>query len=102
VHEALVKISVFDPHKLKKIGAGTIFYACLVMTEGVGLVLRKRWAEWFTIIATCSFIPIEVYEIFRHANKAKVGILCINVTVVAYLIYALEDKKGQAAPKKPL
>jgi len=100
VHSALAKISVFDPHKLKKIGAGTIFYACLMMTEGIGLALRKRWAEWFTIVATCAFIPIEIYEIFRHANTAKVGIFCINIAVVAYLIYALEDKKGRATGKK--
>jgi uncharacterized membrane protein (DUF2068 family) len=101
VHEALVKLAVFDPHKLRKIGAGTIFYACLMMTEGIGLAMRKRWAEWFTIVATCSFIPLEIYEIFRHSNKAKVGILCINIAVVAYLIYALEDKKGKTVSKKP-
>jgi uncharacterized membrane protein (DUF2068 family) len=100
VHEALVKLALFDPHTLRKIGAGTIFYACMMMTEGIGLVMRKRWAEWFTIIATCSFIPLELYEIVRHSNKAKVGILCINLAVVAYLIYALEDKRGKPSVKK--
>src|SRR5258708_39032371 len=39
-------------------------YAALMTVEGVSLYLRKPWARWFTIIATSSLIPIEIYEIF--------------------------------------
>jgi uncharacterized membrane protein (DUF2068 family) len=54
-------------------------------TEGIGLYLRKQWARWFTIIATSSLIPIEVYEIARRPRLARVAVLILNVAVVAYL-----------------
>jgi uncharacterized membrane protein (DUF2068 family) len=60
-------------------------YAVLMGTEGVGLYLRRRWARWFTIGATSSLIPIELYEIFREPRPLRVGILLLNLAVVGYL-----------------
>lgn len=66
--------------------AATAFgYALLMGTEGVALYLRKPWARWFTIIATSSLIPLEVYEIARRPHLARVAALVANVAVVAYL-----------------
>ena len=46
-----------DPHK--KIWGGVVaLYGVLFTTEGIGLMLRKRWAEWFTSILTFTGIPI--------------------------------------------
>ncbi len=60
-------------------------YAALMATEGVGLALRKAWARWFTIIATSSLIPVEVYEIVRIPRPLRILILLLNVAVVIYL-----------------
>jgi len=60
-------------------------YAALMGTEGVGLALRKPWARWFTIIATGSLIPIEVYEIVRAPHLLRILVLLINIAVVIYL-----------------
>jgi uncharacterized membrane protein (DUF2068 family) len=60
-------------------------YAALMGTEGVGLYLRKRWARWFTIIATSSLIPIEVYEVARGPHVLRILILALNIVVVIYL-----------------
>jgi uncharacterized membrane protein (DUF2068 family) len=60
-------------------------YAALMGTEGIGLYLRKPWARWFTIIATSSLIPVEVYEIVREVHLLRVVILVVNVAVVVYL-----------------
>ncbi|HUZ88000.1 MAG TPA: DUF2127 domain-containing protein [Candidatus Baltobacterales bacterium] len=38
---------------------GAIVYALLEGTEGVGLALRRRWAEYLTVIATGILIPYE-------------------------------------------
>jgi uncharacterized membrane protein (DUF2068 family) len=54
-------------------------------TEGVGLYLRRGWARWFTIGATSSLIPIEVFEIVREPRPLRVAILVLNVAVVVYL-----------------
>ena len=61
------------------------FYAALMGTEGVGLHLRKPWARWFTIIATSSLLPVEVYEIVREVHLLRVLILLLNIAVVVYL-----------------
>src|ERR1700737_875434 len=38
----------------------TLAYAAVFATEGIGLWLQKRWAEWLTVIVTASLIPLEV------------------------------------------
>ena len=60
-------------------------YAILMGTEGVGLYLRRPWARWFTIGATGSLIPVEIYEIVRHAHPLRITVLLLNVAVVVYL-----------------
>jgi uncharacterized membrane protein (DUF2068 family) len=60
-------------------------YASLMGTEGVALYYRKRWARWFTIIATSSLIPIEVYEIVRQPHPLRIVVLLVNVAIVIYL-----------------
>src|SRR3984893_900874 len=89
LHALLERFTDLSPQRLKAVSFGTFFYAALLLTEGVGLALRKRWAEYFTVIATSSFIPLEIYEIFRHANITKVVVLLINIAVVWYLVLEL-------------
>lgn len=60
-------------------------YAILLGIEGVGLYLRRSWARWFTIGATSSLMPIEVYEIVREPRILRVAIFVLNVAVVVYL-----------------
>jgi len=60
-------------------------YAILMASEGVALYLRKPWARWFTIGATSSLIPIEVYEIVRKPHPMRVLVLSANIAVVLYL-----------------
>ena len=98
------KLSNLDPHKLKELGVGTFIYAGIYLTEGVGLVLRKRWAEYFTIISTAGFIPLEMYEIAKKTNFLRIAVLLINIAIVVYLIWDLrrarvaESRLGHADP----
>jgi uncharacterized membrane protein (DUF2068 family) len=93
VDAALGKLLALDDRKLRAISAGTFFYAALLLTEGVGLLLRKRWAEYFTVIVTGSFIPLELYELGRHVTVTRVAVLGINVAVVWYLVVVLRRHK---------
>ena len=95
VDRALGKLMSLDERKLKEISAGTFFYAALLLTEGVGLLLRRRWAEYFTVIVTGSFIPLELYELARHVTVTRVVVLGINVAVVWYLVVVLRRHKGE-------
>jgi uncharacterized membrane protein (DUF2068 family) len=100
LHELLERFTDLSPQRLRQLSFGTFFYAALLLTEGVGLALGKRWAEYFTIIATSSFVPLEIYEIFRHANITKVVVLLINIAVVWYLVLELRRYRGPAPERQ--
>jgi uncharacterized membrane protein (DUF2068 family) len=91
------KVERMSPHKLSLVCAGAFAYAGLFLTEGVGLLLRKRWGEIFTIIITGSFLPFEIYHLVAKGFSVfKILLLLGNVAVVIYLIWRLkhEKKKG--------
>ena len=85
----LTKLSSVDDRKLRELSVGTFIYAAVFLTEGTGLALHKRWAEYFTIITTGSFLPLEVYEVIHHVTAAKIVALIINIAVVIYLVREL-------------
>jgi len=61
-------------------------YAILMGSEGIALYLRRPWARWFTIGATSSILPIELYEIVREVHPVRVIVLLANFAIVAYLL----------------
>ncbi len=61
-------------------------YAGLMGTEGIGLYLRKPWSRWFTVGATGSLIPIEIYELVRTVHIVRLLVLVANIAIVVYLI----------------
>jgi uncharacterized membrane protein (DUF2068 family) len=98
VHGLLVRVLSVNDRTLKEISAGTFAYAAIFMTEATGLLLRKRWAQYFTIIVTTSFLPLEMYELVRHASSAKVGVILVNIAIVAYLVVSVRrDREGSQA-----
>jgi uncharacterized membrane protein (DUF2068 family) len=70
----------------------TCCYGALFCIEGVGLLLLKRWAEYLTVFATASFIPLELYEIFKHQSPVKIVILALNAAIVVYLVARLKKE----------
>ena len=86
VHGILVRIFRLTPHQLKELSVGTFLYAGLFATEGVGLLLRKRWAEYFTIVTTSGLIPLEIFELARHFTMTKLVIAFVNVLIIWYLV----------------
>ena len=95
IHPLLAKVLPLTPKQLKELSAGTFFYAGLLSIEGIGLLMRKHWAEYFTVITTAALIPLEIYELVRHFTAAKVAVLVINVAIVVYLIMRLRNRRAQ-------
>jgi uncharacterized membrane protein (DUF2068 family) len=69
------------------------FYSGLMFTEGIGLLMEKTWAKYMTAIITATFIPLELYEMIRRVTYTRVGVLVLNVIVVAYLVMRLCQRK---------
>ncbi|MGC1548787.1 MAG: DUF2127 domain-containing protein [Rhodanobacter sp.] len=83
----LVELLVnLGPSKFIAIGLVALGYAAIFATEGIGLWMRKHWAEWFTVIATGSLVPLELYETVNRFTWLKLGALVANVIIVAYLV----------------
>ena len=82
----ITKLGIASSHDLTLISFGTFIYAGLFLTEGIGLLAHKRWAEYFTAIVTGSFLPIEVYELTLHFTYFKLGVILLNLAIVIYLI----------------
>lgn len=96
VHSFLVRVLAVNDRTLKEISAGTFAYAAIFSTEGTGLLLRKRWAHYFTIIVTTSFLPLEVYELVRRPGAGKVAVILVNIAIVAYLVVSLRRHQASA------
>ena len=79
--------------KLAGLIAISFFYAALFGTEGVGLFLRKRWAEWFVVIVTGSLLPVEIYEIVHKVTAFKIALILVNLLILGYLISVVRRKQ---------
>lgn len=93
VGRVLVEAAALTPNRIKDVGVGSFIYAALFLTEGIGLWLLKRWAEWMTIVITSSLLPVEIWEIGRRPNVGKVLVLVINLALVGYLIWQVRQEK---------
>ena len=74
----------------------TACYTMLLLTEGIGLWLRKTWAEWLTVFATASLIPFELLEFIRGHHGRRVALAAafmVNVIIVLYLIRQLRHAR---------
>ena len=86
------KLGLVDDRHLKELGGLAAIYGALFLTEGVGLLFRKRWAEYLTVIATSSLIPLKIYEIARHCTSSRIILLIGNLAIVIYLIVEIRRK----------
>lgn len=89
VHEVLMRVAGLTDAQLRAIGAGTLFYAGLHLVEGTGLLLKRLWAGYLTVIASGSLLPLELYEIARKPTALRILVLVVNVAIVVYLVYKL-------------
>jgi uncharacterized membrane protein (DUF2068 family) len=93
----LDKVDLIDAHRLREISLATFAYSALALTEGVGLLMEKVWAEYLTLILTISFLPWELYELARRPDWFRLSLLLINLAVLWYLIWLLRRKKFMGA-----
>lgn len=93
VNFLLDRVDSITDHRLKQIGVATFLYAAIRVTEGVGLVMEKVWAEYLTIGVTAAFLPWELYEIVREVDAIRVGLFVINLAVLAYLLWQVRRRR---------
>ena len=97
VGHIIALVSGLSPRRLHALAVGAFVFAALFATEGVGLWLGKRWAEYLTVIATALFIPVEIYELARRITVPRLSALLLNLAVVAVLVYYLRRPEAPQA-----
>lgn len=93
IHGLLVRIFNVTPKQLKEFSVGSFMYAAIFLTEGVGLLGRRHWAEYMALISTGLFIPIEAYELSVHFTPVKLAVTLVNFGIVWYLAAGI--RRGQ-------
>jgi uncharacterized membrane protein (DUF2068 family) len=96
VHGLLAHAADLHARRLVAIGAGMLVYATLLLTEGFGLLLRRRWAEYLTVVATGALVPLELYEIARHHTWTRLAVLVVNLVIVWYLLIRIRERTEAA------
>jgi uncharacterized membrane protein (DUF2068 family) len=86
IHRILVRVFNVTPKQLRELSVGTFLYAGIFLTEGVGLLAYRRWAEYMTLVSTGLFVPLEIYELARHFTWIRVALLAANILIVVYLV----------------
>ena len=86
---AVQRVSRINTHRFHFFIAILFIYMSIYITEGIGLFLRQRWAEWLTVAQTSLLIPWEVYELIRKVDWIRAIFLALNVGVVIYLIWRI-------------
>jgi uncharacterized membrane protein (DUF2068 family) len=75
---------------LRATGVLSLFYSAVLFTEGIGVYLQKRWAEWLMVIATSALIPVEIHHLFVKPSLTALAILLVNCFIVWFLYRVLK------------
>jgi uncharacterized membrane protein (DUF2068 family) len=104
VQSLLEQASLLKKHQIESAGFVAFFYAIIFFIEGLGLYLRKHWAEYMVLISTGSLLPIEFYEMAVHINWWKIAIIIGNIAILLYLTHRLwldaHAKENRAAARE--
>jgi uncharacterized membrane protein (DUF2068 family) len=99
VGRAIIFVTGLSRQRIGALGLVALFYAALFATEGVGLWRERRWAEYLTIIATGSLIPLEIWESVHRPTPMKFATFVVNVAVVIYLVVRLKRARSKQASR---
>jgi uncharacterized membrane protein (DUF2068 family) len=100
VNFILDKAALVNDPLLRRIGFVAYCYASVTLVEGIGLYLEKAWGEFLTLAITASFLPWEIFEVFRRITWFRAGLLTINIMVFVYLLRLVLDRAGKRAPRR--
>jgi uncharacterized membrane protein (DUF2068 family) len=97
-------------HKLQAVLAGgtlrataflALFYTAILLTEGIGVYMQQRWAEFLMVFATATLIPIEIRHLWHRPGLVGALILLANCFIVWFLYRVLKRDKSKARAAQP-
>ena len=86
ISDLVLRFVGISQSSLVALAVGSLIYGVIESAESIGLVLKRRWAEYLVVLATAFFIPVEIVELARNPTLLKAAAFVINVIVVVYLV----------------
>ncbi len=77
------------------LAAAAAAYAVVRGFEAYGLWMGRAWAEWLALVAGALYLPVEYYHLWHRFTWFKLGIVGVNLGVVAVMVYALRHRAEQ-------
>lgn len=71
---------------------GGLLYASVRLIEALGLWMAWVWIEWFALLSTGLYLPLETYELITKKNALSAAILVLNLVIVGYLYVVIKGK----------
>ena len=94
---------------LRATGLLALLYCAVLLTEGIGVYMQKRWAEFLMIFATGALIPLEMRHVWHRLILhrpifAPILLLLANCFIVwfLYLVLRRDKVERQDAPEREL
>jgi uncharacterized membrane protein (DUF2068 family) len=86
----------FGPRQLQRGGEIAIGYGLLEAVEGYGLLRRRQWGEYLTVVSTALLFVPEVHELLTRPTGLKMGGFLLNVVIVVYLVIRIIRRRHAA------
>ena len=90
IHALVLKVDALQPNSVRLAALVSLGYAGMLLVEGIGLWLEFSWAAYLTVVSTSLLLPFELYEVIEQVSLLRIGILLLNLAIVAYLVRQLK------------
>jgi uncharacterized membrane protein (DUF2068 family) len=96
IERALNWVEDLGAKRIQIFVAVTVAYTAVALVEGIGLWMRRTWAEWLTTLFTASLIPFELWELLKRPPGHRLPItatLLVNLIIVCYLVWFIRRQQ---------
>ncbi len=91
VHAFIQAADRITDRKVVGLAVAAFAYSILRFIEGYGLWHARVWAEWLAIVSGSIYLPWEILELVKHADRMRWALLIVNIFVVLYMVYVRWD-----------
>jgi uncharacterized membrane protein (DUF2068 family) len=93
-HQIVPHLARMTDSRLRLVGCGALAYVALYTIQGVGLMRKRRWAEWLTVVSGLGLVPVEAYGLASHPTISRTLLLGGNLAIAGFLYWHVRRQKS--------
>ncbi|MEX5747311.1 DUF2127 domain-containing protein [Massilia sp. X63] len=87
-----------DDARLMQLAAAALAYSAVRLVEAYGLWHGRAWGEAFAALSGAIYLPFELDELLRRPGLLSIGLLALNLAIVAFMVYSLRRRRAVRRP----